>query len=310
MSNSNVPALVDYFNADNSLALDMLAPAREQLTWMFMRYLAEKAVSVFKWTIPETWSKNYFLYVLYCFGHLAVINTDKFGVIPQACGLMGYNVFYQPTNAIITNPLLTGIIQPQIDRECVLFRLQPDYGGIMDLLRYYGNLMAQAATSAGVSLTNSKAALLFFAKNKAAGEAYKKAYDAIANGQPGVVIDKSLASDEHGNSWEVIQQPVKDNYILSSILSDMRKIEAMFDTDIGIPNANTDKRERLITDEVNANNVETYSKCALWLEELQEACRKTRNMFGIDISVNWRKIDIAAPAVQPVSEEESEDGNV
>ena len=64
----------------------------------------------------------------------------------------------------------------------------------------------------------------------------------------------------------------------------------MFDTEIGIPNANTDKRERLITDEVNANNVETYSKCSMWLENLQEACQKVNRMFGLSISVDWRDI--------------------
>ena len=73
----------------------------------------------------------------------------------------------------------------------------------------------------------------------------------------------------------------------------------MFDTDIGIPNANTDKRERLISDEVNANNVETYSKCALWLDELQESCAKTRDMFGVDIAVDWRKLDVTGAEATP-----------
>ena len=68
----------------------------------------------------------------------------------------------------------------------------------------------------------------------------------------------------------------------------MRKIEAMFDTDVGIPNANTDKKERLVTDEVNANNVETATRCELWLEQLQTACEETNTMFGIDMSVDWR----------------------
>ena len=71
-------------------------------------------------------------------------------------------------------------------------------------------------------------------------------------------------------------------------LADMRKIEQQFDTDIGIPNANTDKRERLITDEVNANNVETATRCELWLEELKKGCEKVKTMFDVDISVDWR----------------------
>ena len=63
----------------------------------------------------------------------------------------------------------------------------------------------------------------------------------------------------------------------------------MFDTEVGIPNANTDKRERLITDEVNANNFETKSKCALWLESLKQGCREANEMFGLNLSVDWRK---------------------
>jgi hypothetical protein len=62
----------------------------------------------------------------------------------------------------------------------------------------------------------------------------------------------------------------------------------MFRTSIGLNNANTEKKERLITDEVNANNDATYSKVELWLDTLQKSCRKVKNMFGVDISVDWR----------------------
>lgn len=286
----HIPAFADYMNADNAQSLNILAPANSNLAWFYMRYLLQKAISVFRWKLPANWDKDYLLYCLYCFGRVAVINTDRFGVIPQACGLMGYNVFYRPTNAIITNPLLTGIIQPRIDVDCTVIKLQPDYGGLMDIIRYYANLLAQASEAVAVNLNNSKLALAFFAKNKAAGEAFKKAFDAISNGQPMVVIDKSLLADDGSPLWDTIQQHVKENYIVDDLISDMRKIMAQFDTDIGIPNANTDKRERLITDEVNANNVETFSKCALWLEQLKESCAKTRAMFGIELDVDWREI--------------------
>lgn len=285
---NGIPAFADYMHADNSLSLATLYPANNPVAWMYRRYLLQKAISVFRWSLPERWSKNYFLYVLYCYGRLAIVNTDRFGVIPQAAGLMGYSVFYQPTNAIITNPLLTGILQPRIDVECTLIQLQPDYGGIMDIVCHYANLLAQAAEAAAVNLNNSKVAYAFFAKDKASAETYKKAFDAVSNGQPMVVTDKKLFNDDGSPAWTVFTDDVKGNYILSDLLADMRKIETMFDTDIGIPNANTDKRERLITDEVNANNIETYSKCAFWLDSLQEGCRKANNMFGLELAVDWR----------------------
>lgn len=283
-----VPSFVDYLVAENSQSLNALSFANNNLSWMFKRYLLQKAISVFKWTIPATWNRNYFLYVLYCFGHLAIVNTDKYGVIPQACGLRGYNVFYQPTNAIISNALLTGILEPRIDRECVLFQLEPDYGGIMDLVTYYANLMAQAAEAGAINLNNSKVAYAFFASNKKAAETYKKAFDAVANGQPMVVMDKDLLSPDGSPTWTTFTNDVKSNYILSDLLADMRKIENKFCTDIGIPNANTDKRERLISSEVDANNVETETMVEGWLERLKESCAKARAMFGIEMTVDWR----------------------
>ena len=75
----------------------------------------------------------------------------------------------------------------------------------------------------------------------------------------------------------------------------MRKIEEMFDTYIGIPNANTDKRERLVTDEVNANNVETATRCELWLDSLKKGCQKVNDMFGLTLSVDWR----VKPEIEP-----------
>lgn len=62
----------------------------------------------------------------------------------------------------------------------------------------------------------------------------------------------------------------------------------MFLTAIGIPNANTDKRERLITDEVNSNNIETMTLCDQWLENLQHGCKKVNKMFGLNVSVRFR----------------------
>lgn len=300
-----LPAYANYQAADNWQSLDLLAPASSGLAWMIRRYLLQKAISVFEWTMPKAWAKNYVLYCLYCFGRVAVVNTDRFGVIAQACGLMGYNVYYQPTNAIITNALLSGNLEPRIGTECTVLRLQPDYGGIMDLVTMYSNLMGQAIEAAGVSLNNSKVARIFFSTDKAAADKWKKVVDQINNGQPAVFVDKKLRDADGTPSWDMETIDVRSQYILTDLLADLRKIESMFDTEIGIPNANTDKRERLITSEVEANTVETYSKCSLWLEELQASCRETRDMFGIDINVDWRKNP--APVDKPVESVENDE---
>ena len=301
---NGAPYYYNYINAETSQVTPSTVHVKDSgLCRYFTKYLLQKAMSVFEWDLPATWNKDYFLYVLYCWGYVAVVNTDKFGVIPQGCGLKGYDVFYAPTHAVIANPLLSGILEPRIGTQCELLKLQPDFSGILDLVGHYAEQMALASQSVSVNLLNSKLSYVFTAKTKALAESLKKMYDQIASGEPAVVIDSRLKNAADGEeTWKAFEQNVGGNYIVTNLLADLRKIEAMFDTEIGIPNANTDKRERLIQDEVNANNIETYSKCAMWLENLQDACKRVNDMFGLSISVRWREIPEMGGA--------SDDGNI
>ena len=248
----------------------------------------QKAISVFKWQLPDTWDKDYFLYTLYGYGYCAVINTEEFGVIPQWGALGGYNVFYRPTYVIITNPLIKEMKRPTIGIDCTIIKLQPDYGSITDLVNYYADMLALCSESIGINMINSHVSTVFPAANKAMAESYKKMYDKIAAGDPAVVVDKNLFDDTGKPVWTPFQANIKNEYIADNILADMRKIEAQFDQDIGIPTANTEKRERLIVDEVNSNNVETAIRSEFWLEQIKKSVEETNTMFDTEISVDWR----------------------
>lgn len=284
------PYMYDYVNTEVSQHSPSTVHTKNtELQRFFARYLLQKAMSVFKWDLPETWDRDYFLYVLYCIGYIAVINTDKYGVIPQQCGLEGYNIFYQPKRALVTNSLLRGLRRLEIGTQCTLIKLQPDYGSVMDLVGFYADMMALTAETAGVNLVNSRLSYVFFGKNKNTAESQKKLFDRVASGEPATFVDTALYDVQSGNpSWIPFQQNVGQNYIAGDALADLRKWEMMFDTDVGIPNANTDKKERLISDEVNANNVEVTSKADLWLDQLQKSFAQTSKMFGVKLGVEWR----------------------
>jgi hypothetical protein len=59
-------------------------------------------------------------------------------------------------------------------------------------------------------------------------------------------------------------------------------------TSLGINNANMDKRERLVDDEVQANNeqIEMFAQCMLKARE--DACKRINELFGTNISVEFR----------------------
>lgn len=290
ITNKNIPAAYDYINVYNSVRTPSTVHAKNaSLTWFFKRYLLQKILSVYEFkNIPKTWSVDYFLYTLFVFGYVAVINTRQFGVIPQHCSLYGYDVFYRPTNVTIANPLLKGILQPRIGTQCELVKLQPDYCGCWDIVEVYADMLALAAEGLGTNLVNSKFAYIFGAENKAAAESLKKMFDEIQSGNPAVFVDKNLYNEQGELSVNLLTQNLQQNYIAGEILDDMAKIDSRFNTEIGIPNVNIAKASGVSDREVMANNVDTQSKCKLWLETLQDGLSRVNDMFDLNITVSLR----------------------
>lgn len=284
------PFNYDFINRYNSHIKPSTVHSQDNATaWYFRRYLIQKILSVYEFDgIPETWSVDYFLYTLFIWGFVAVVETDKFGVIPQHCSLFGYDVFYRPTNVTIANPLLRGILQPQIGVDCELIKMQPDYGSCWDIVSYYADLLALASESLAVNIVNSKLAYVFACDNKTVAESFKKMYDKLNEGNPAVFADSKLFDESGEPLWTTFQNNLKQNYVAGVMLDDMLKIDARFCTEIGIPNVNMAKASGVTDNEVEANNIDTKSKASLWLETIREGLEKVNDMFDLNISVKFR----------------------
>ena len=280
----------DFINRYNAKIKPSTVHSQENTTaWYFRRYLIQKIISVYEFKgIPETWSKDYFLYTLFCFGFVAIVETDKFGVIPQHCSLYGYDVFYRPTNVNIANPLIRGNLTPRIGTECALVRMQPDYGSCWDIVSYYADLLALSTEALAVNLVNSKLAYVFACEDKTVAESFKKMYDQMNQGNPAVFADKKLFMEDGSPAWETFQNNLKQNYIAKDILEDMTKIDARFCTEVGIPNVNMAKESGVTDNEVEANNIDTKTKSSLWLETIRDGLNKANELFGLNMFVDFR----------------------
>ena len=280
----------DFINRYNSHIKPSTVHSQDNATaWYFRRYLIQKILSVYEFDgIPETWSVDYFLYTLFIWGFVAVVETDKFGVIPQHCSLFGYDVFYRPTNVTIANPLLRGSLQPQIGVDCELIKMQPDYGSCWDIVSYYADLLALASESLAVNLVNSKVAYVFACDSKNVAESFKKMFDHINEGNPAVFADSKLFDESGEPLWTTFQNNLKQNYVAGDMLDDMLKIDARFCTEIGIQNVNMAKASGVTDNEVEANNVDTKSKASLWLDTIREGLEKVNDMFDLNLSVKFR----------------------
>lgn len=255
----------------------------------FRRYLLNKAVSIFEFDLPATWDRDYLTFCLFTMGYVGVFRTEEYGVVPQAGTFHGFDLYYRPKEFLCVNPYLKEqYYDLKIGENCVLVKLTDDYLGLLDMINYYADQLALSAETWGINLFNARTGYVAIASSKAAAESLKKAYDEMSGGSPFVVIDKELMREDGSTPWEWFTQDLRSNFIGPDILADMRKIETMFDADIGLKNSNTDKKERLITAEVEANDDSTMSKSDVWLSNLQDGFREVYDMFGVDIKVRRR----------------------
>ena len=86
----------------------------------------------------------------------------------------------------------------------------------------------------------------------------------------------------------LFNQNLQQTYIAPQIMADLHRWKNLFLTEIGIPNSNFEKSERLITNEVNANNTETSAKVNLWLDQIKDGMKRANKMFGLDLDVKLR----------------------
>lgn len=130
----------------------------------------------------------------------------------------------------------------------------------------------------------------------------KKIIDEIDNNNWAVVVDKMTINPDE--IIKAIQTGVK---CLTPELTDRYNAvmnEAL--TYFGINNSNTDKRERLITDEVNSNNQFIDSCAEMFLESRKRACEEINKKFGLNISVELRNKKEVAKGDNPIKKDPSE----
>ena len=251
----------------------------------FMYYvhaLFRKAMSIYDFkNVPETWDYDYMVSVLLSQGFITITDTPL-GVIPLRCGVSGINVYNHPTTVIISNPVI-GNLERIIDDDCALVKISYDYRGILDIVYKYASMLADCDSSISVNLMNSKVTFIAMCTSKQQAQAMKLMYDLITKGEPAVFVKGDQINDE-----QIFYNHVKENFIADEVQILKRKIMSEFLTEIGVNNANTDKKERLTDNEVEANDSEIQLNAGYWLENMREGFDKANKMYGLNIQVELK----------------------
>lgn len=257
-------------------------------TTYYWEQLLNKVKGRFKVTCNSAWSKDYILNCLLLEGVFCITDTT-IGIVPLLCRPTGVNVFSRPYKVLISNPIL-GTLERTMGVDCEIVYLYDDkYFRTIDLmLNIYAQKLASCDSAIDVNLLNTKAAFMFNAENTKQAEEAKLVYDKIARGEPAVFTKLKTGIDNNG--LEVVTLPVKNNYVADMIQEEKRQIINEFLTEIGINNTNLSKRERMITDEVNANDEEIENNISYIKENLKDCVERVNKMFpSIEFNIELKE---------------------
>ena len=264
--------------------------SRERLEINYREWCLKKLFGALDFSgVPKSWDYDYMLTHLFIDGYIAITDTS-IGVIPLRCGVTGINVFDHPTRALFANPVL-GTFERELygdnpAESCALVKLQYDYRGVMPLIERYAAMLALCDSSIAVNLRNSKVSFIGFIAGKQRAATMERLYQEIDNGKPAVFVKKDDITKD-----DIYYNHVKETYIANDVQLLKQSIKNDFLTEVGLNNANTDKRERLIVDEVNANNDEVKANVQHWLDSITEGLKRANKLFGLNLSVSLRKFD-------------------
>lgn len=277
----------------------------------YFNYLLRLTKGIFDISVPDYWDSDFILNTLLLNGVFGIFeyNSDP---IAMNCQPYGVNMYYKPTSFNIANPVL-GTFNKTIGVDGALIYLEEEesinasFKTIRPLLTKYAYQLAACDKCIDQSLMNSGVAAIFSASSKKAAESYRKMYDEISEGRPAVFVDEELGLSS-ATARNLQYTPAKDNYVCDKVQIEKRCIIEEFLTAIGVNNANTDKRERLNSDEVNSNNDECYVATAVWRRNLKETTAAAKKLFpNLEFSITLKDLSIIdnSPSKAQAAKEES-----
>lgn len=242
--------------------------------YYYKRYLYNKIYSCFDFKLLNNWDLNTFRFALFHFGSVAIFKRNggwSMGFWSPKEWNANYNpkkiycrLFFEEKGAETKEVY-------EVGKDAFIVKIFDDYMGFDDLVKSTSELLANCEKTMNVALMNANVNLYATVKDPKDKEEIDNAYAEATNGKPLVYVDKEKTKDLKEN--EDILKPFTNHDTISAldrILTCRRTIVNNFLTEIGIKNANTNKKERLISDEVNQNNEEVSANVTIAFDNMKK----------------------------------------
>ena len=276
--------LQDYLNLTDkySIAYDFKEKDSNILNKCLL--MLDRSISNFEWkNLPESLPAKILEKYLQLYGKVFIMkdNEGEIRALPFKPGA-SKDVYYRPKTVIINNPWANINGEFKVDEDGFIIKNDSNGIGIWPIFTKYAALLAENDLTIKMAIINSRALNLISAPDDKTLRAINEYINNLVNGDYKAVGEAQIFDG-------IKVQPLmrEANNTLTNLIEMEQYLKASWYNEIGI-NANYNmKRESLNSAESDLNSECLYPLIDDELHCRKESLEKFKNMYGLDITVEW-----------------------
>lgn len=264
--------------AENILSIAQLNGKNNNLLyWDYLRRLRHLATSVHTWdNLPDNITTRYIEDKLFNLGQVAFAHDKNFGFIVAPSTQYGLLNTYDETTKY---QLISNTYNKMFDRDKIaLCRNNIDSTPTILTLSIYAQRLSNIDKTIDMNMYLMRKPY-FVECPESQVLSVKNMFEKIDNYEPLILKNSAVES----TNFNVIGAEVP--YIIDKLQQYKQELWNEALTFLGINNVSTQKKERMVTDEVNANNESLQLFSTSMLEYRQECCDEINKLWNLNVKV-------------------------
>lgn len=243
-------------------------------------YYKMLALNMFTWeNLPETMDSRYIENALYEHG-LCLVNNDKdLGLISVPCSFgANMNINGESTEVITSGYNYVKTFKYINNDNCVLIRNNDLAKATRDYIANYAERMLEVEMCIRANINQQKFPWFINATEKTK-KSLQLIFDKVENFEPFILANREIMGEA---PLEVLTMSTP--YVADKLNSYKYELEREILSFLSLNN-NFEKKERLLTDEVNSNNDFIHTNAMLMYKVRLQACEQINKKFGLNVRV-------------------------
>ena len=252
----------------------------------YINRFKQVALSQFEWiNLPETMNADYLELCLYYFGQASLLKTKDYGFINTKCCSNGkINIYGLPSSLNCFSyefqedrKLYTGLIPSETEYDsCILVKNNWEKLPTAGTMELFAMRLYEAERTSDVNIKAQKTPVILVG-DESMKLTLKNLYLKYDGNEPVIYADKK----QLGNN-AIMSIKTEAPFIADKIQTYKERIWNEALTFLGIDNISSEKKERLVSAEVSANNEVVNLNLQARLATRKEACRQFNEYFGLE----------------------------